>query len=157
MKNTTHPASPPFGKPGVATLLLATLWFGGAFSSACTAASAAANDHWQQIAKRIDTQIGVALEHYRQGDAAAARSTVVRAYFSDFEDSRMEAAMRREIGAKPTWKVERMFGRMRKAIKQQAGQDEVAAIGSEIRAAVKRDARVLDQAGISPEVFEVNQ
>jgi hypothetical protein len=105
MKNTTHPASLRFGKPGVGTLLLATLWFGAGFSTAF----AGGNDHWQQIAKRIDTQMTQALSHYRQGNVDAARGAVVKAYFSEFEDSKMEAAMRMELGAKATWEVEKML------------------------------------------------
>jgi len=65
-------------------LLLAVLWFGASL----TPAYAGDNNHWQRIADRIDSQVTQAVDHYRQGDAVAARSAVVKAYFSEFEDSK---------------------------------------------------------------------
>jgi hypothetical protein len=156
MNHTIFPAS-RCGKPGVDLLLLATLWFGSSFTPGFSLVFAGEHGYWQQIADRIDSQVTQAVDHYRQGDAVAARSAVVNAYFGEFEGSKMEAAMRREIGAKQTWELEQMFGRLRKAIKQRQDVALVAAVADEIHAAVDSSAITLDQAGISPEVFEVNQ
>jgi hypothetical protein len=145
------------GKPSAGLLLLAALWLGSCFIPGFSQAFADKHGYWHQIADHINSQVTQAVEHYRQGDTVAARSAVVRAYFAEFEDTRMEAAMRREIGAKQTWELEQMFGRLRKAIKQRQDVSLVAAVADEIRTAVDSGAIMLDQTGISPEVFEVNQ
>lgn len=119
---------------------------------------AAENDgYWSSVAERIGNHISQAEKHYQQGDAKAARRSVVQAYFGEFEDTKMEAAMRMEMSAKHTWRVEKKFGAMRKAIKKGASQDEIGAIAADIRQAISRDAKLLDKAGITPEVFKVNQ
>ncbi|WP_456447275.1 hypothetical protein [Thiolapillus sp.] len=115
------------------------------------------SSHWQQIARQIGDSITQAEQHYAAGKVKDARSAVVKAYFSQFEDSKMEAAMRMELGAKHTWQVEKSFGRLRNAIKNGASTKETASIAEEIRTNIAIDAKKLDAAGISPQVFEVNQ
>ena len=151
MFETPSPTRSYLGKPGISLILFFILGISASH------ASEQAGLHWQEIAKRIDEQVTQAETLYRQGKPQEARSTVVKAYFAEFEDSKMEAAMRMEIGAKHTWKVEKLFGRMRKAIKQNAAQEDIAALAEEIRSAIRRDAALLDKAGITPEVFEVNR
>ena len=115
------------------------------------------NGHWQQLASQINARITQAEQLYAAGKVKEARSAVVQAYFSQFEDSKMEAAMRMELGAKHTWQVEKSFGHMRKAIKNGASKEEIAALAEEIRGNIAADAQKLDAAGISAQVFEVNQ
>lgn len=112
---------------------------------------------WQPLAEEIAQILDEVEVAYGAGDAKAARRGVIRAYFGVFEDRKMEAAMRMTIGAKHTYKVEKKFGALRKAIKKGAGADEIKAIGDDLRAALRRDAKVLDEAGIPAEVFKVNQ
>ena len=115
------------------------------------------NDHWQQVASQINSSITQAEQHYAAGKVRDARSAVVQAYFKRFEDSKMEAAMRMELGAKHTWQVEKSFGHLRKAIKTGAAAKEITALAEEIRGTITADAQKLDAAGISAQVFEVNQ
>ena len=81
----------------------------------------------------------------------------MKAYFGLFEDKKMEAAMRMELGAQYTYKVEKKFGTMRKLISKKAPQTEIEQISREIQEAMKHNALKLDQAGIPAEVFQVNQ
>ncbi len=113
--------------------------------------------YWSEVAGRINAQIDRAEQAYANGDTKTARRAVIAAYFGEFEGSKMEAAMRMEIGAKPTWRSERQFGQLRKAIKNGANQEEIATITTAIRHSMKEGAAQLDKAGITPEVFEVNQ
>lgn len=112
---------------------------------------------WLAVAEAVVEHIDAAEQSYLAGDAKQAKRSVVSAYFGVFEDRKMEAAMRMELGAKHTYQVERLFGDLRKAI--QKGQDaaDVNAIAESIRVAMRRDAEKLDQAGIPLEVFQVNQ
>lgn len=113
--------------------------------------------HWPEVAERINVQIDRAEQAYASGDTKTARSAVISAYFGEFEDSKMEAALRIEIGAKPTWRLEQQFGQLRKAIKNGVSQEKIAAITTAIRNSMRKSAARLDKAGIPPEVFEVNQ
>ena len=114
-------------------------------------------NHWSGVAQRIVGHLDQALQSYRKGDAKGARRAVIAAYFGEFEDSKMEAAMRMQLGAKYTWKVEKRFGALRKAIKAGTSPEELATMTRELQEILARDAEQLDQAGIDPKVFEVNQ
>ena len=112
---------------------------------------------WQPLAEKIVGFIDEAEVRYQEGDAKAAQRAVVEAYFGVFEDRKMEAAMRTTIGAKHTYLVEKQFGSMRKAIKNRESPDIVNEIAEGIRQAMRRDAKVLDEADIPTGVFRVNQ
>ena len=112
---------------------------------------------WQPLAENIVRIIDEAETHYKAGEAEAAQRSVVEAYFGVFEDRKMEAAMRITIGAKHTRAVEKQFADLRNAIKNGEGASVVHEIAEAIRHAVRRDARILDDAGIPAEVFKVNQ
>ncbi|MCW8891284.1 MAG: hypothetical protein OQL20_11560 [Sedimenticola sp.] len=117
----------------------------------------AAEANWQAVAEEVIVHINQAEKAYLAGEQKQAKREVVSAYFGVFEDRKMEAAMRMELGAKHTYLVEKQFGTLRKAIQKDAGADEIAQIAEAIRVAMRRDARLLDQAGIPLEVFKVNQ
>ncbi len=112
---------------------------------------------WQDVADQILTLIDRAEEQYRSGDKVSARRAVVEAYFGVFEDQKMEAAVRTTIGANHAYLVERQFGGLRKAIKKDATAAEVHELAERLREAVARDAAALDEAGVSREVFRVNE
>jgi hypothetical protein len=112
---------------------------------------------WLTVAEAVVKHIDEAEAAYAKGDSTEAKRAVVSAYFGVFEDRKMEAAMRMELGAKHTYLVEKNFGKFRKAIQQNAGAEQVALIAEEIRLAMRRDALLLDQAGIPLTVFKVNQ
>ncbi len=111
---------------------------------------------WQAVAEAVMQHIDAAEQSYLAGDAKQANRAVVSAYFGVFEDRKMEAAMRMELGARHTYQVERLFGDLRKAIRSGVDGDEVSAIAESVRLAMRRDAEQLDRAGIPLEVFKVN-
>ncbi len=131
MFNNDSPARHLSIQSGLLFVLLFTSFLAQAENSA----------HWQSIARQINASITQAEQLYAAGKVKEARSAVVQAYFSQFEDSKMEAAMRMELGAKHTWQVEKSFGRLRKAIKKGASREEVAALAEEIRANITADAK----------------
>jgi len=123
-----------------------------AFSGSASAAEAAS---WSQVAGEIVAQIDNAESLYQEGKPAEAGQAVIQAYFGVFEDKKMEAAMRIELGAKHTYQVEKQFGTLRKAIRREADRETIQQLAQGIRESVVRDARALDQANIPMEVFEV--
>ena len=114
----------------------------------------AAAGPWSDLAGEIDTQLHQALDLYRQGQAKAARSAVTRAYFGLFEDRRMEAAMRTQLGARYTYKVEKRFSRLRRIIRAglppQQLEEEIRALSR----ILTQDGEHLDAAGIPAAVFQ---
>ena len=112
---------------------------------------------WKGVAEEVVAHIDAAETAYRAGDQKQANRSIISAYFGVFEDRKMEAAMRLELGAKHTYLVEKQFANMRKAIRKDAGEASVAAIAQSIREAMRRDAARLDEAGIPLDVFKVKQ
>ena len=123
----------------------------------CASATIAETSTWSQVAGEIVGHINMAESLYRDGKPTEAGHAVIKAYFGVFEDRKMEAAMRMELGAKHTYEVEQQFGALRKAVRTQADKQAVQRLAEDIRESVTRDARVLDQANIPLEVFEVKQ
>lgn len=117
----------------------------------------ASEANWQAVAEDVINHINAAEKAILSGEPKQAKRALVSAYFGVFEDRKMEAAMRMELGAQHTYRVEKQFGTLRKAIQKDADAAEVARITEGIRIAMRRDARLLDQAGIPMEVFKVNQ
>ncbi len=115
----------------------------------------ASTDYWQGIAEEIQQHIDQANAQYAAGQPKAAKRTVMQAYFSVFEDRKMEAALRMERGAAYAYQMEERFGSLRKAIQQGAEVQAVQRLAAELKTAVHRDGKLLDQAGIRPNVFEV--
>jgi len=113
--------------------------------------------YWSGVAGKVNAALDEAEALYRKGDAKAAKKAVLHAYFGVFESTKMEAAMRTEIGAKHTFKVERRFGGIRKAIKKGQSADDVKELTEELKGLLLTDAGKLDAAGITKEVFRVNQ
>jgi hypothetical protein len=123
-----------------------------AFSGIIYAADAAL---WSQVAGEIVAHIDSAESLYREGKPTEAGQAVTQAYFGVFEDKKMEAAMRIELGAKHTYQVEKQFGALRKAIRREADRETIQQLAQGIRESVVNDALALDQADIPMQVFEV--
>lgn len=117
----------------------------------------AGESSWQAVAEAVVKHIDEAEVACAKGDSKQAKRAVVNAYFGVFEERKMEAAMRMELGAKHTYLVEKIFGELRKAIQQDVGSEQIGLIAEKIRLAMHRDALLLDQAGIPLAVFQVNQ
>ncbi len=116
----------------------------------------AADGHWRATAQRVAAAIDDVQAKFAAGDTAAARSALTEAYFGRFEDSKMEAAIRKEIGGSRAVEVEGMFGNMRKAIKAKDAET-VQQTADSLRQALAEDAKALDAAGVPAEVYEVNR
>jgi hypothetical protein len=139
-------------KQGRAVMIPGCLLCLFAFSGSASAAEAAS---WSQVAGEIVANIDNAESLYQEGKPTEAGQAVIQAYFGVFEDKKMEAAMRIELGAKHTYQVEKQFGTLRKAIRREADRETIQQLAQGIRESVVRDARALDQANIPMEVFEV--
>lgn len=116
----------------------------------------AAETYWQTVAARVATKIDSVHERFRAGDGRAARQALTEAYFAEFEDSKMEAAIRKELGIDRARQLEGAFGTLRKAVKSNDG-GAVNRLAAELKAALASDGKRLDAAGVPPEVFAVNQ
>lgn len=151
MKKLFLAATPFFASGLIAVLIAGTVLVmgGSAWSKSAPV--------WQPMAEQIVRIINEAETSYKAGDAKAARRAVVKAYFGVFESRKMEAAMRITLGAKHTYLVEKRFGELRKAIKNGESADKIALIAEGIRIALRRDAKLLDKAGVPAEVFEVSK
>jgi len=120
------------------------------------AAPAQAGDHWSTLAASISAEIAKAEALAVGGNADEAKKVVTQAYFGLFESEKMEAALRKEIGAKPAYEREKQFGDLRKLVTR-GTPDEIKALAAALRAGLAADGKALDAAGISPDVFTVNQ
>lgn len=129
--------------------LLCLLTFAGTGADAGTVT-------WSDVAEEIIAHIDRAESLYQDGKPTEAGREVIQAYFGVFEDRKMEAAMRVELGARHTYEVEQQFGALRKAIRGEADRQTVQALAQGIRESVVRDARALDQAKISMDVYGTN-
>lgn len=117
----------------------------------------AGNDDWLPVAEQVISELDSALESYQTGHAQEARRAVIQAYFGPFEGEKMEAAIRSQFGIEPAFLVERQFGALRKAIKRGAEQGTVAELTVGLKRALREQAEKLNEAGVSRNVFEVNQ
>lgn len=119
-------------------------------------AARAAEAYWQGVATDVAAKIATVRDRYDAGDEKAARQALTEAYFGEFEDRKMEAAIRKEIGADRARQLEALFGALRKAIKARDGA-AVQRLASELDAGLSADGKQLDAAGVPPEVFAVNR
>ncbi|HTH18128.1 MAG TPA: hypothetical protein VL974_15835 [Magnetospirillum sp.] len=112
--------------------------------------------HWQGQAESINKAVSTAEATYAAGDVDGGKRAVQEAYFHNFEDSKMESAIRKHVSAKRAAEIEKHFSTLRKAM---AAKDsaQVAAVSQTLREAIASEAKTLDDAKVSPQVFEVNQ
>ncbi|GAB4355776.1 MAG: hypothetical protein Kow006_22430 [Gammaproteobacteria bacterium] len=122
-----------------------------------SAGAGADQGYWVGVAGEIESTLGQALARYRDHDSNAAKRLITKAYFGLFEGRKMEAAMRMEQGARHTFKVERRFGELRKAIKRGEAPGQLSERIDELVDRLREDAAALDRAGITPEVFRTGQ
>lgn len=112
--------------------------------------------HWQAKAEDVGKAVTAAETIYLKGDLDGAKRAVTEAYFGHFEETKLEGAMRKHIGAKRAAEVERMFATLRKAMTANDSA-QVKAVAQGLRDAMTADAKILDAAKVSPDVYEVNQ
>ncbi|MGE5517804.1 MAG: hypothetical protein ACM31D_18520 [Bacteroidota bacterium] len=119
-------------------------------------AALADTGHWQAQADSVAQAVDAAEAAFAKGDVESAKRSVTAAYFSNFEDSKLEAAIRKYVGSKRAAEIEKSFATLRKAMAaSDAGQ--VKAVAQSLRADIATEARKLDEAKVAPNVFEVNQ
>lgn len=119
-------------------------------------AALADSGHWQAQADGVAQAMDAAEAAFAKGDVDGAKRSVTEAYFRNFEDSKLEAAIRKYVGSKRAAEIEKSFATLRKAMAaKDAGQ--VKAVAQSLRADIATEARKLDEARVAPNVFEVNQ
>ena len=110
--------------------------------------------YWATVAIAIKTDINESLALAQAGETKLAVRKMGQAYFQQFEGSKMETALRVQISPKHMLKVEKLFGDLRKSIKDKAETAVLQQQANAIIEAVIRDAKVLDQAGVQAELLE---
>ncbi|HSV28928.1 MAG TPA: hypothetical protein VLL76_05200, partial [Candidatus Omnitrophota bacterium] len=107
------------------------------------AARAAESAHWAKVAADIGAVIAQAEAQAVAGNPDEAKKTVTQAYFGVFESSKMEAAIRKEIGAKPAYEREKLFADLRKAITK-GDSAVIRQIAAALRTGLAEDGKALD-------------
>jgi high-affinity iron transporter len=126
------------------------------FLALAWAAPALAGEYWQGVARTVSAGVEQAEASFAKGDGDGAKRLINDTYFQKYEESRLEGAVRKEISAKRAAEVEKMFADLRKAVtaKDATGVKSTAA---GLKAALAADAKTLDAANVSPDVYQVNQ
>lgn len=119
------------------------------------AGAGAGEFRWAEVAEEVVGHLDSAVAAVRAGDADAAKAAMITAYFSTFEDRKMEAALRKEVGQKHTAEVEQQFYALRKAISRGAGAAEVAPMAATLADALRASAKTLDERGTPQNVYKV--
>lgn len=132
-----------------AWLVAATLSLGALPALADTA-------YWQTQAESVNQAVNAAEAAFAKGDVDGAKRAVTEAYFHNFEDSKLEAAIRRFVSAKRAAEIEKYFATIRKAMTANDAAG-VKAVAQSLREAMLVEAKGLDAAKVAPGVFEVNQ
>ncbi|MBX9634610.1 MAG: hypothetical protein K2X44_06480 [Magnetospirillum sp.] len=125
------------------------------FTAGATIAHAA-EGHWMAQAMGVARAVDDAEASFAKGDVNGGKRGLTEAYFQNFEDSKLEAAIRKYVGAKRATEIEKLFAAMRKAMTAN-DPAQVHTVGQSIREAVIAEAAGLDAAKVAPGVFEVNQ
>lgn len=111
--------------------------------------AAAAEGYWQAAAGSVAEMVSQAEAAALAGDGDGAKRRINEAYFGRFEESSLEIAIRREISIRRAAEIEKMFADMRKAVTARDNA-AVARVAAELRAAVAKDAKALDDAKVTP-------
>ncbi len=135
---------------------LLALWLVVAALCATSPAAHAQSTHWQTQADRVIKAVDAAEAVFAKGDVDGAKRSVTEAYFQVFEDSKLEAAIRRHVSAKRAAEIEKYFATLRKAMTANDAA-QVKEVAQSLRQAVAVEAKGLDAANVAPGVFEVNQ
>jgi predicted lipid-binding transport protein (Tim44 family) len=119
-------------------------------------AARAETGHWQAQADSVNQAVSAAEAAFAKGDSETGKRAVTEAYFRNFEDSKLEAAIRKYVSAKRAAEIEKSFATLRKAMG--AGDAaQVKAVAQSLREAIAAEAKSLDAAKVAPGVFEVNK
>lgn len=103
---------------------------------------------WAGVAEQIAGRIDEAETLYRKGRADEAQRVVADSYFGIFEKSEMEDALSARMGHDHAEEVEERFGDLRKAIKADKGIEVVRRLADDLRTALRKDGKALDDAGV---------
>ena len=115
--------------------------------------AAAAEFRWAGVAEEVAGQLEQAVAANKAGTADRARQAVLTAYFGLFEDRKMEAAIRKELGQAHTVDLEDRFNALRKAVGGAAAPATVAAQAAELSAMLRKDGFALDALGVPEQVY----
>lgn len=119
-------------------------------------AARAETGHWQAQADSVTQAVNAAEAAFAKGDVDGGKRAVTEAYFRNFEDSKLEAAIRKYVSAKRAAEIEKYFATLRKAMAT-TDAAQVKTVAQSLREAIAAEAKGLDAAKVAPGVFEVNQ
>ncbi|TYB33009.1 MAG: FTR1 family iron permease [Flexistipes sinusarabici] len=91
-----------------------------------TFSPAEAAGSWNDVTSEIKEYVDNGLKEYNKGNVRAAKQNITDAYFRVFEEEEMEQAIQANIGGQTAFKVEYMFGEIKKLMDKGASQQEVA-------------------------------
>ena len=102
---------------------------------------------WLDVAREVSGVLDRAVRAYEASDPASAQDLAGEAYFGAFEDRGMEAAIRREISARRSRDLEKMFAEIRQAMGRGEPVPRIRQRIATLREALDHDARELVRVG----------
>ena len=131
-------------------------WISGALAGLLLGAGLARADdfRWSRVAEETIAHLEQALAASKAGQVDAARQAVIAAYFGSFEDRKLEAALRKEIGQQHIAEVEAWFNALRKGVGHAAPEAELAGLVARLSETLRTDAKLLEARGVPEQVYE---
>jgi len=129
-------------------------WLGAAVGLLVAGGARADGFHWSAVAEETIGHLEEVVAAYRGGRVEEAKEALVSAYFGCFEDRKMEAALRKEIGLQHTGEVEAQFIYLRNDVRRGASVDEIAAIVEGLAVTLRADAKILEERKVPEQVYE---
>lgn len=129
-------------------------WLGAAVGLLVSGGAFAEPFRWSAVAEETIGRLEAAVVAYRAGQVEDAKEAVISAYFGSFEDRKLEAALRKEIGQQHITEVEAQFNAVRKGVGKGAPADALSAIVTELAATLRADAKILEARAVPEQVYE---
>lgn len=111
------------------------------------AVPAEASQNWMQVYTHIEQMIHEGVEQYNNHDIDAAKKTVNDSYYGVYEKDGLEKAIRATISSKNANLTEYQYGKLKKAIRDDAGAEAVRTEADTLLSMIKSDVASLDAKG----------
>lgn len=112
-----------------------------------TSMPAEAAQDWMQSYHHIESMLGKAEEAYAAGDKESAKKIVNDSYYGVYETDGLEKAIRTTISSKNANLTEYQYSKLKKAIRDDAGEAAVKAEADKLLSMMKSDISTLDSKG----------
>lgn len=120
-----------------------------AFSLLLSPFSARASQDWDQVYNHLDSMIKTSVEQYTNGDREGAKKTVNDAYYGVYEKDGLEKAIRSTIASKNANLTEYQFSKLKKAIREDSGEQAVKNEAVTLLGMIKADVNTLETKDIA--------